>query len=133
MAGSDTSDRSRGIALALATLIGPFGAHRFYVGKVGTGVLQLLTFGGMGVWWLYDWVLVAAGGFRDIDGRRVVNWAEGEGARSSHEITDEKLDILLDEIDRLRSEVGDLDERVDFMERMLASARERDAIPPGPR
>ncbi len=131
MSGSDTSDRSRGIALALATLIGVFGGHRFYVGKTGTGILQACTFGGLGIWWLYDWILVAAGGFRDVDGRRVVNWAEGEAPPHRGEISNEKLDLLLDEIDGLRAEMGDFAERMDFMERMLTSARDRGAIPPG--
>ena len=132
MPGSDISDRSRGIALALASLIGVFGGHRFYVGKIGTGILQACTFGGLGIWWLYDWILVAAGGFRDIDGRRVANWSEGETTQPRGEISSEKLEILLDEIDSLRAEMGDFAERMDFMERMLTSARDRGAIPPGP-
>ena len=132
MADSNISDRSRGIALALATVIGPFGGHRFYVGKIGTGLLQLATLGGLGVWWLYDWILVLAGGFRDVDGRRVANWGEDEGRRAGRGMDQERLEVLLDELDRLRMEVGELDERMDFMERMLASARDRGAIPPGP-
>ena len=132
MASSNISDRSRGIALALATVIGPFGGHRFYVGKIGTGLLQLVTIGGLGVWWLYDWILVLAGGFRDAEGRRVANWGEDEERRGETRLDNEKLEILLDEIERLRSEMGELDERMDFMERMLASARDRGAIPPGP-
>ena len=63
------SERSRGVALALAALLGPFGAHRFYVGKTGTGVLMLCTVGGLGLWYLYDVIMVAGGSFRDIDGR----------------------------------------------------------------
>ncbi|MEP7324623.1 MAG: TM2 domain-containing protein, partial [Gemmatimonadota bacterium] len=48
------SDKSRGVALALAIVLGVFGAHRFYAGKVGTGLLQLGTLGGLGIWYLYD-------------------------------------------------------------------------------
>jgi hypothetical protein len=132
MAGSNVSNRSRGIALALATVTGVFGGHRYYVGKIGTGLLQLATFGGLGVWWLYDMILVAAGGFRDADDKRVANWAETESSAQEEGISNEKLELLLDEIDSLRSEMGDMNERVDFMERMLTSARERGAIPPGP-
>ena len=131
MAGSNISKRSRGIALALATVTGVFGGHRFYVGKIGTGLLQLTTLGGLGVWWLYDMILIAAGGFRDAEDKRVANWAETESSAHEEAISNEKLELLLDEIDSLRSEMGDMNERVDFMERMLTSARERGAIPPG--
>lgn len=131
MAGSKVSDRSRGTALALATVTGIFGGHRYYVGKVATGLLQLVTFGGLGVWWLYDMILIARGGFRDAEDKRVANWAEAESSAEAEGISREKLDLLLDEIDSLRSEMGDMNERVDFIERMLTSARERGAIPPG--
>ncbi|MEZ0335194.1 MAG: NINE protein [Gemmatimonadales bacterium] len=47
---SGPSERSRGVTLALAAILGPFGAHRFYVGKNGTGMLMLGTLGGLGVW-----------------------------------------------------------------------------------
>jgi TM2 domain-containing membrane protein YozV len=50
----ETSEKSRGVALALVTLLGVFGGHRFYVGKTGTGILQAVTLGGAGLWWLYD-------------------------------------------------------------------------------
>ncbi len=41
------------------------------------------------------------------------------------------MEGVLFELDALRSEMGELDERVDFMERVLTKARERDALPPG--
>ncbi|UCD24277.1 MAG: NINE protein [Gemmatimonadota bacterium] len=128
----NVSDKSRGVALALATIIGPFGAHRFYVGKVSTGILQLATFGGLGIWWLYDWILVLAGGFRDANDRRVVKWLEDESLSfKADPDTAEKMELLLDEMYNLREEMGDLSERVDFMERMLSRARERDRLSPG--
>src|SRR4051812_20377707 len=68
------SNKSRGVATALAALLGVFGAHRFYVGKTGTGVLMLCSVGGLGIWYLYDLILVAAGSFRDAEGRLVVRW-----------------------------------------------------------
>ena len=129
---ADVSPSSRLVAILLCFFVGGLGIHRFYVGKIGTGLLQLCTFGGLGIWWLYDWILVIAGGFRDVEGRRVANWAEGESSGRGGEISQEKLEILLDEIDSLRGEMGDLAERMDFMERMLTSARDRGAIPPGP-
>ena len=44
-----------------AILLGVFGVDRFYLGKVGTGVIKLLTCGGAGIWWLIDVILVLAG------------------------------------------------------------------------
>jgi len=70
------SNRSRLIALLLCFFLGCFGAHRFYAGKIGTGVLMLITLGGLGIWMLVDLILIAAGAFRDKDGRRVYRWME---------------------------------------------------------
>lgn len=53
----------------LLALIGVFGVHRFYVGKVGTGILMLLTAGGLGIWWIIDIILIATMQFRDNEGR----------------------------------------------------------------
>ena len=39
--------------------LGIFGAHRFYAGKVGSGVVMLCTLGGLGLWWLADCVVIA--------------------------------------------------------------------------
>lgn len=126
------SHRSRGVALALAAVIGPFGAHRFYVGKIGTGLAMLCTFGGLGVWWLYDVITIAAGSFRDMEGKRLWLWAEpgSLGGRDTRALTPEQSDLLLNEIDVLRADVGELAERVDFMERMLARARSAEELPP---
>ena len=58
----------------LAFLLGPLGVHRFYVGKVGTGLLQLFSLGGLGIWVLVDLVLLATGNFKDKEGNRITEW-----------------------------------------------------------
>ncbi|WP_353814781.1 TM2 domain-containing protein [Agromyces sp. SYSU T00266] len=67
-----TSDRSFVVTWLFAWLLGVFGVDRFYLGKVGTGILKLLTVGGFGIWWLVDLVLTLANSARDGDGRRVL-------------------------------------------------------------
>ena len=69
------SSSNRLIAFLLAFFLGFLGIHRFYVGKVGTGVLMILTAGGLGVWWLIDIIMILAGGFRDKAGLVVKNWS----------------------------------------------------------
>ena len=55
-------------ALLLCLFLGVLGIHRFYVGKIGTGILMILTFGGLGIWALVDLVLIAVGSFTDKNG-----------------------------------------------------------------
>jgi uncharacterized RDD family membrane protein YckC len=62
------SDKSKSTAFLLCYFLGIFGAHRFYVGRLKTGLLMLLTLGGLLIWWLVDSVLIAAGQFKDKDG-----------------------------------------------------------------
>ncbi|NCC51377.1 MAG: TM2 domain-containing protein [Spartobacteria bacterium] len=57
----------------LALFLGVFGVHRFYLAKIGTGVLQLFTFGGFGVWWLVDMITILFGKFRDKKGAVIPN------------------------------------------------------------
>jgi len=125
---SNVSHKSRGITLALNVVIGVFGAHRFYVGKTISGFLQACTLGGLGMWWLYDLILITAGGFRDADGRRVLSWAETDEPGERLELKGESLQLLLEEVDTQRIEIGELGERVDFLERMLTQAKERGAL-----
>jgi TM2 domain-containing membrane protein YozV len=63
-----TGTKSWIVALLLCFFVGVLGVHRFYVGKVGTGVLMLITFGGFGVWTLIDFIMIAVGKFSDKQG-----------------------------------------------------------------
>jgi hypothetical protein len=108
------SEKSRGVALALAAILGPFGAHRFYAGRPKSGALMLVTIGGLGVWYLYDLIVVAAGEFEDVEGRRLTRWDPAESPPASG------AEALAQEVDALRAEVAELSERLDFAERLLA-------------
>ena len=55
-------------SLILCILLGGLGVHRFYVGKVVTGILMILTLGGLGIWTLIDLIRIAVGSFKDSNG-----------------------------------------------------------------
>jgi TM2 domain-containing membrane protein YozV len=61
-------------ALLLCFFLGIFGIHRFYVGKIGTGLLQLITAGGFGIWWIVDQFLIVWGLFTDKQQNRITQW-----------------------------------------------------------
>jgi TM2 domain-containing membrane protein YozV len=68
------SSKNRLLAFILCFFLGWIGMHRFYVGKIITGVLQVFTFGGFGFWVFIDLILIAIGKFNDKDGMPVLNW-----------------------------------------------------------
>lgn len=73
-AGYGVSHKSRLTALLLAIFLGWIGVHRFYCGKVGTGVVWLFTGGCYGIGWLIDIILIACGEFTDSTGRKITEW-----------------------------------------------------------
>lgn len=62
------SSKSKITALLLCIFLGWLGVHRFYVGKVGTGVVWLLTGGILGIGVLIDIIMIAVGKFKDKQG-----------------------------------------------------------------
>lgn len=72
--------KSRTVAAFLAGLLGMVGAHRFYVGKIGSGVaILLLTISWIGlpfafVWALIDFIIILSGGFKDKRGNQLTQW-----------------------------------------------------------
>jgi TM2 domain-containing membrane protein YozV len=72
VAGS--SDKRILPAFLLCFFLGWAGAHRFYVGKIGTGILMLLTGGVFGVLWLIDFIMIIVGAFTDKAGSKLTEW-----------------------------------------------------------
>ena len=65
---STRSEKSFVATLILCLLLGGLGVHRFYVGKIGTGIVMLLTLGGLGIWTLIDIIVIAVQKFKDSQG-----------------------------------------------------------------
>jgi TM2 domain-containing membrane protein YozV len=63
-------------AILLCAITGVFGIHRFYLGRVGTGLLMLFTAGGLGIWVVIDLILLAVGQLRDGNGQLVKPYLE---------------------------------------------------------
>ncbi len=123
---AEVSKRSRGVALLLSFFGGIFGLHRFYVDKPRTAIAMILTFGGMGIWYVYDLVLIAAGEFRDSDDLPLRYWGVSESAFMQRHLVgraEQRVNELEEQFDALRQQFNDLAERVDFAERMLAQRR----------
>ena len=75
--GNEASPHKRIWALILAVVLSMFpGLQRFYVGKVVTGIIWLLTGGVFGIGQFIDIIMILAGRFRDVEGRLLIHWTE---------------------------------------------------------
>ena len=63
----------------LALFFRPLGVHRFYTGHIGTGIIQLLTIGGCGIWAFIDLILICTGKFKDANGQELANYDKNLG------------------------------------------------------
>lgn len=62
---TNTSDKSKKKALVLCIFLGVIGAHYFYVGRIGRGLVAMFTLNFFFVGWIIDIVKIATGAFRD--------------------------------------------------------------------
>ena len=62
------SEKDWMVTLILAILVGGLGIDRFYSGSILLGVLKLVTFGGLGLWWLIDLIMLVTGSYKDGNG-----------------------------------------------------------------
>lgn len=67
--GKTHKQRSWRVALLLSLFLGFFGADRFYIGRTKSAIAKLLSLGGVGVWWLSDFILIASDWRKDADGQ----------------------------------------------------------------
>lgn len=65
------SDKGFVPTILLCFFFGFIGVHRFYVGKIGTGILMIITLGGLGIWTLVDFIIIVTGNFTDSLGRPI--------------------------------------------------------------
>lgn len=59
------------ITVLLCFFLGVIGVHRFYNGKIGTGILMIITLGGLGIWTTIDFIMILFGKFTHKDGTMI--------------------------------------------------------------
>lgn len=80
----DRSSRSFALTLLLAIFLGYFGIHRFYTGKIVTGIIWFFT-GGLGcVGWIADVILILFGAFKDSEKKAIKYKKKAKNIKASH-------------------------------------------------
>ena len=77
---SGESDKNWAVAVLLSALVGYLGADRLYLGYMESAAVKLLTLGGLGIWWLVDFISLVSGRLPDADGyklKREIRWTPG--------------------------------------------------------
>ena len=104
----NASPKSRLIALLLCIFVGGLGIHRFYVGKIGTGILWLLTAGCFGIGALVDIIMIATENFTDDENRLIVQdskkdaaFAYAASSGNANNGTKSSREDVLDQIEKL--------------------------------
>lgn len=79
MTNPGEGDKSFVGTFILSWLFGSLGVDRFYVGKIGTGILKLITIGGLGLWVTIDLIMITFGKFRDKQGKKLHDYEKNKG------------------------------------------------------
>lgn len=67
----ENSEKNFETCLLLFIFLGWIGAHRFYVGKIGTAILYIITLNGLWIWWIVDLITILTRNFKDNEGKFV--------------------------------------------------------------
>ena len=73
-ANVNAGDKDYSATLLLAAFLGPLGIHRFYTGYIGIGLIQLFTFGFLGLWSLIDLIFILCNRYQDSKGKELANY-----------------------------------------------------------
>ncbi len=71
---AEISDKKILPAFLLCLFLGYLGVHRFYVGKIGTGIKWLISGGLFGIGALVDFIMIIIGSFTDNQGAKLTEW-----------------------------------------------------------